>query len=507
MLPILDFDIPWEEVDVYWWGYVLQFFGLLYSFIGLSIVCDDHMVPALETLCHRWKIGDDVAGATFMAFGSAAPEMIINVVATIQNATSPDGGDPEATSLGVSAIIGSGMIAFSLIPAACGLFAPGELSLKRRPLFRDEFFYLSSMAILVYIMYDNVVHSWEAGLLVFNYCIYLMVIVFASGFRRYYNESYLGLPMVSSQIDLDPIMDSESVASVHKREPATRCEIAWRDRLHQMSFADFIPAFEEHDWDVPSLWEGITIQDFKDMGIVQRGRIAKFRAMLQSKKFRQLLDDDASHRKLSIFTQDEHEENESSLMRAFEFMAAPCNFLFEHTCVDCEVGSPGEGYYLFTFFVALFWVSCFSFLLSSVVQRWVTLSGVPMVFFGLILVSMGAEIPDTIASVSISKKGYGSMAVANCQGTQVINICLGLGMPWLLTSIGGAKNDVNEHLVIPAIFTVCLIAVNMSLLLGHAICCGLNKAVLNRTKSYILIATYFAAIGGFGIYLHLEGEL
>lgn len=271
-----------------------------------------------------------------------------------------------------------------------------------------------------------------------------------------------------------------------------------------MSFDDFIPAFESHEYDVPSLWEQITIQDFNEMGINQRGRIAKFRAMIRSKKFQELLDDDTSHRKLSIFSVDQksEEHEEGCLMRTFEFMAAPCNFLFEHTCIDCEVGTPGEGYYLCTFFVALFWVSCFSFLLSSIVQRWVTLSGVPMVFFGLILVSLGAEIPDTIASVSISKKGHGSMAVANCQGTQVINICLGLGMPWLLTSIGGAKNDVNEHLVVPAIFQVCLIAVNMSLLLGHAICCGLNKAVLNRSKSYMLIAILCCDYGLWHILAH-----
>merc|ERR1719394_1474533 len=147
--------------------------------------------------------------------------------------------------------------------------------------------------------------------------------------------------MISSQdVDMDPIESSEAV---NKRDPRTRSDIPWRDRLRQMSFDDFIPAFEEYDWDVPSLWEGITIQDFKDMGIQQRGRIAKFRAMLQSKKFKQLCDDDNSHRKLSIFTQEEHGgEDESFLMRAFEFLAAPCNFLFEHTCIDCEIGTPGE---------------------------------------------------------------------------------------------------------------------------------------------------------------------
>lgn len=499
MLTLCDFDIPWEEVDKYWWGYIIQFVGLLYSFIGLSIVCDDHMVPALETLCHKWGIGDDVAGATFMAFGSAAPEMIINVVATIQNATADEGSDPEATSLGVSAIIGSGMIAFSLIPAACGLFAPGELYLKRRPLFRDEFFYLTSMAILVYIMFDNVVHSWEAGLLVLNYSIYLMIVVFGSQVRKWYFKSYLGQPMMPSQVELD-VEDQH----VHKRNPRT---VDWKSQLRSMDMEDFIAPFEKHDYDTPELWETITIHDFNQMGINRQGRIAKFRAACQTDAFKRAIRKD-SHRKLSIHSMlDKEDHPEGCLMKTFEFVAAPCYFLFEHTCIDCEVGSPGENWYLCTFFVALFWVSCLSFMLASVVQRWVDLSGVPMVFFGLILVSLGAEIPDTIASVSISKKGHGSMAVANCQGTQVINICLGLGLPWLFTSIGGAENIVNEHLVVPAGICVALIGVNMSSLLGHALCCGLDKAVLNRTKSYILIATYFAAITTFGVYLRAEGEI
>ena len=73
-----------------------------------------------------------------------------------------------------------------------------------------------------------------------------------------------------------------------------------------------------------------------------------------------------------------------------------------------------------------------SLLSSSVIERWVELSGVNMAVFGLLLVSLGAEIPDTIESVSVAKKGYGSMAVANCQGTQVINIAIGLGLSWLI---------------------------------------------------------------------------
>jgi Ca2+/Na+ antiporter len=50
-----------------------------------------------------------------------------------------------------------------------------------------------------------------------------------------------------------------------------------------------------------------------------------------------------------------------------------------------------------------------------------------MAFFGLAVVAIGAEIPDCIQSVTVAKKGYGSMAVSNGLGSQICNICVGLG--------------------------------------------------------------------------------
>ena len=38
----------------------------------------------------------------------------------------------------------------------------------------------------------------------------------------------------------------------------------------------------------------------------------------------------------------------------------------------------------------------------------------------------------SVSPFPVAKKGYGSMAVANCQGTQIINIAVGLGGSWLM---------------------------------------------------------------------------
>ena len=138
---------------------------------------------------------------------------------------------------------------------------------------------------------------------------------------------------------------------------------------------------------------------------------------------------------------------------------------------DCAEGKPMEGWYLLGFALSMVWVAVFSFIVSSTIMRWVRgldgimrfhigvlwtsdlqlpfslkswlCPGIPhtydiyitrshhlqviispqvkltelsMAFFGLLLVAMGAQIPDTIQSLSVAKKGYGSMAVANAFG-------------------------------------------------------------------------------------------
>ena len=38
-------------------------------FHWLGAICDDFFVPVLEIICEKFKLNDDVAGATFMAAG------------------------------------------------------------------------------------------------------------------------------------------------------------------------------------------------------------------------------------------------------------------------------------------------------------------------------------------------------------------------------------------------------------------------------------------------------
>lgn len=433
---LLEFDINWAPIDGSWWGVALQVFILLYCFLGLAIVCDDHMVPSLDTLCHRWNVPEDVAGATFMAFGSAASEIIINVVATIQAQMSatPEGQSGNQTNLGVSAILGSGMIAFSLIPGTCAFFSDHELLLKRRPLFRDEFFYLAALFVLIYIIWDGVVHYWEAALLVSVYVSYIIVVVFASHVRHSYRKCN------------GEVIVKKSFINKHTTE-----EVA-----------------------------GLLEDDEEAHG--------------------------HSHSADYQLHGDVEDEHEGCFQKFLHVAAQPLHLCFYFTCPPVGIGTKYEHLFGLTFFMSFAWVSLFSFLLSSIIERWVGMSGVNMAVFGLILVSLGAEIPDTIESVSVARKGYGSMAVANCQGTQVVNIAIGLGLSWLIACTS-SPITLDHDLLIPAYIQVCVVLINLTVILGTAIWQGKDKALLCRKRATILYITYFSAVTLFVSIMAWKGKL
>ncbi|XP_034140228.1 uncharacterized protein LOC117591196 [Drosophila guanche] len=61
---------------------VICFLLCMYLFILLAIVCDDYLVPSMERLCYTLRLTYDVAGATFLAAATSAPELFVAFVGT-----------------------------------------------------------------------------------------------------------------------------------------------------------------------------------------------------------------------------------------------------------------------------------------------------------------------------------------------------------------------------------------------------------------------------------------
>eukprot|EP01062_Namystynia_karyoxenos_P002045 TRINITY_DN10708_c0_g4_i1.p1 TRINITY_DN10708_c0_g4~~TRINITY_DN10708_c0_g4_i1.p1 ORF type:complete len:762 (+),score=222.99 TRINITY_DN10708_c0_g4_i1:81-2366(+) len=124
-------------------GFVAIIFGVLVSFWSLAVVVEEYFVPALNIMCVRARIPDDVAGATFMAAGASSPEMFSAIISLFIT----------HSALGAGTIIGSEIFNHLCICAGAVLYSKtGELHLEWRILARECTFYAAACGFLVFSM-------------------------------------------------------------------------------------------------------------------------------------------------------------------------------------------------------------------------------------------------------------------------------------------------------------------------------------------------------------------
>lgn len=576
-----DFLLPDTPCAGNLWGLLFEIVLFVYAMLGLGIVCDDYMCVALERMCDVWMIREDVAGATFMAFGSAAPEIIINLVGTLKQARSypPPQSALDASNMGVGAILGSGMIAFLVIPSTCALLAGSdiELKLKRRPLLRDFFFYIVLLVLLCVFLHNGTITTLESLILVLVYLGYVVVVIAAPKVRRTYRHRFLKRPIKkrksfvnkkakdggftaiaaavvveetdasSSSSVLSPLLDAAEKGSDDDAAPASASvststvNIAVNSSVMGALFGSMVPPLGVggmEAWEAAAMQEeqqedaaeraggGDTVSSALRKGS-KRGSAVNFavdsdavraaaegggvgagtapespRPDFEHPNGVQLVPSDADiDTDAAVGDEDEAALPPGRFVYLLKAFAKPLVFLFDLTCPPCEEGAEWEAWYPLTFLVSFLWISFFSNVISSCVQRWTafTPAWAQGSFFGLLTIAIGAEIPDTIQSVTMAKRGYGSMAVSNAIGSQIINISLGLGLSWLVGNLcmdDGNSVHLTDHadLMVAAYFLLIAVGVSVMTLLGMVVVKRARKAELTATKGKLMIAVYIVIV-------------
>lgn len=149
-------------------GLTLHIFVSLYMFLGLAIICDEYFVPSLEKMCKLLNIQSDVAGATFMAAGSSAPELATAVIAVFV----------AKDDIGIGTVVGSAVYNIAFVVGICGLFAGRAIYLNWWPMFRDCIFYLISILALLFALRDETVTWVESVLFLTLYTFYIVFMCF-----------------------------------------------------------------------------------------------------------------------------------------------------------------------------------------------------------------------------------------------------------------------------------------------------------------------------------------
>ena len=531
-----------ETIDSHPGGVLLEIMMFVYCFCALALVCDNYLVLSLETFCVRFHIREDVAGATFMALGSAAPELIISSVNTIQG----------ESDLGVGAIVGSGMLAFSVLPGLCALVAGKDLWLKRRPLARDSLMYLLALICLVVFFRDGFIELWEAATLLTLYVAYVCLVVLSPGVRskwrakqrrqQYDGEVKEAMAAGADRTALDEMRrryeeDGREKSFVERAREQAEAEkkssrlssAASSPSVSRSPSGDLTAALMPHS---DSFHSSLTVTNIAPTAIDEDGAPVSPRSLASDESEEPSIYEVNHNDPLG----DSDSATPSSATKAWRVFTYPLATAFRYTCIECHHDGPKARWYPLTFLVSFLWVSVFSFTIAAVAQRWNATSGLPLSLFGIVLVAVGAEIPDGVQSLSVARRGYGAMALSNSCGAQITNVLFGLGLPWTIANIAGVSRGVREgfrcplddsgaqldakcvgadvdesgHVpwrgvqirehadaLIAASFQFVILGSFIALLLIAALGSRSEKAVLTRRKGIILLCLYPVVVGLF----------
>merc|ERR1719408_969306 len=87
------------------------------------------------------------------------------------------------------------------------------------------------------------------------------------------------------------------------------------------------------------------------------------------------------------------------------------------------------------FFIVLFWVASYTYLMSDSATRFGCTTDIPTFPMGVVFLAAGTSVPDLVASVAVARKGFADMAAANAIGGNTFKNFVGLGFPWLVSTL------------------------------------------------------------------------
>nr|XP_060630078.1 sodium/potassium/calcium exchanger 3 isoform X2 [Anolis sagrei ordinatus] len=461
---------------------VLHAFCAVYMFYALAIVCDDFFVPSLEKICERLHLSEDVAGATFMAAGSSAPELFTSVIGVFITK-----GD-----VGVGTIVGSAVFNILCIIGVCGLFAGQVVALSSWSLMRDSSYYTCSIIALILFIYDEMVTWWESLILVLMYVVYILIMKFNSNlqhlFERRTKNATNMVNGLANNTEMDDNSNCDATVVLLKKGNCSRnyhrkASVIMVDELlsaypHQLSFSEaglrimitshFPPRtrlsmasrmlINERQRLINSkvYTNGESEVAIKVKHTVENGSGPSNSADRATNGTRRDEEaavagnetenetDDNENNENDEEEEEEEDENDgpytpfdlpSGTVEKLKWLFTwPLSLLLYFTVPNCNKPR-WEKWFLVTFASSTIWIAGFSYIMVWMVTIIGYTLGIPDVIMGITFLAAGTSVPDCMASLIVARQGMGDMAVSNSIGSNVFDILIGLGLPWSLQTL------------------------------------------------------------------------
>ncbi|XP_043074559.1 sodium/potassium/calcium exchanger 4 [Puntigrus tetrazona] len=414
-------------------GVMLHIVAALYMFLALAIVCDDYFVTSLEKICEKLNLSEDVAGATFMAAGSSAPELFASVIGVFITH-----GD-----VGVGTIVGSAVFNILCIIGVCGIFAGQVVLLTWWAVFRDSFFYILSVVALIVFIYDEKIVWWESLVLVVMYAVYILIMKFNASMQKFFmrrGDKNVANGNAAAGSELEDVKSSKVYS---------RGSVVMVDEIINASPPNY--RFPE---------AGLRVMVTNHFGPKTRLRMASRLIITERQRLVQsangvetaVVDGKPDIENGNVPEDKTTEDKESELTSPFRLpngcmnttkwlISWPLLLILFFTIPNCAK-SRWEKYFMLSFILSTVWIAVFSYFMVWMVTIIGYTLGIPDVIMGITFLAAGTSVPDCIASLIVARQGLGDMAVSNTIGSNVFDILVGLGVPWALQTMAVSYGSV-----------------------------------------------------------------
>lgn len=93
-----------------------------------------------------------------------------------------------------------------------------------------------------------------------------------------------------------------------------------------------------------------------------------------------------------------------------------------------------EKYYL-VFVISILVIAALSYVLVEVAVASAHILNIPEAIIALTVLAVGTSIPDLFSSIIVARQGRGDMAVSNAIGSNIFDILVGLGLPFMIVML------------------------------------------------------------------------
>lgn len=542
-------------------GLVLHVLVAIFTFLGLAIVCDDYFVSSLDRICEELKLSPDVAGATFMAAGSSAPELATVIIGVFF----------AKDDIGISGVIGSAVFNIMFVISVCALCSGTVCHLNWWPLVRDCFFYSISILVMLIIIFNDYISWYEALIMMIFYVIYCIALHFNTPLERWAHSLKLPIKLPTKEEqsalvtyknlpDTTTYSQAQAVTSLSNEPPAPATSppaaenyqdytdpnsswadtnaswdpnAAWSDQSATATGVapsapaannSFNTAPSTNSWDPNASWDQAAGQQnyaYSTGGGDQTGDQATVAATSTAKAAGQ--QQQQQQPQTGAIAPGGTEYYKSKDPKAHDIgnplekpvdgglpaqiswaIVYPIHYMCRLTMPDCRT-EKYRNWYAFTFFVSMIWISFYSYFMVWMITIIGSTLGIPDTVMGLTFVAAGVSVPDALSSIAVIKEGYGDMAVSNAVGSNVFDILICLGLPWFIQTTmidpGGHVNVLSKGLTYS---TLSLLSTVIFLLASV----HLNGWKLDKRLGIILMVWYLLFITLASLYeLNVFGQL